>query len=182
MQKVSGHLWLKSIKRLTAPAMGGWDWTIFPRDLPMGLTLGCSSDSERSPKSFVQHFWKYLLLGMFSKFSKKFALGHSIVQELAPAPPVLQFANPSPPPGYIYVCDCHWSDSSQTNCNFWNWMIKGARLKTIYLGCSISWVQLYHQFWQDMIRYIWSFPSSFPCSEIMSRYLERFKRTASKLS
>ena len=40
---------------------------------------------------------------MFSKFLKKCTLGHLIVQELAPAPPVLQFANPSPPPGHMYV-------------------------------------------------------------------------------
>ena len=40
---------------------------------------------------------------MFSKFLKKCTLGHLIVQELAPAPPVLQFANPSPPPGHMHV-------------------------------------------------------------------------------
>ena len=177
MQKVSGHLWLKSIKRLTAPAMGGWDWTIFPRDLLMGLMLGCSCDLGRSPGSFVQYFWKYLLLGMFSKFSKKCTLGHSIVQELAPAPPVLRFANPSPPPGHLYVIvkvKCHWTDSSQRKCKFLTWRMWDARKRlNNYLGCSISWVHWYHQFWQDMIRYICPIPTSFPWSKIMPRYLER---------
>ena len=33
----------------------------------------------------------------------KITPGHFIVQELAPAPPVLRFANPSPPPDHLYV-------------------------------------------------------------------------------